>query len=204
MKIIVFGANGRTGQEVIEQAISSGIEVTAFVRNADNIKVKSDKLSIIVGQATRYEDVRKAIVGHDAVISCIGGPGSKVSTTITDITKNIVDAMNETGVKRIAQVASAGVHGELKGVMGKIVSFMLKNPLKDHAGAYRKLQEGGVNYTLARPMSLTEGVFTGVYRESEEGIPEKGRNISRADVAHFLLKAIQDDKYIRKSIGLAY
>ena len=88
--------------------------------------------------------------------------------------------------------------------MGKIVSFMLKNPLKDHAGAYRKLKEGGVNYTLARPMSLTEGTFTGVYREAEEGIPDKARNISRADVAHFLLKAIQDDKYIGKSIGLAY
>ena len=204
MKIIVFGANGRTGQEVIEQAISSGIEVTAFVRNADNIKVKSDKLSIVVGQATKYEDVKNAMEGHDVVISCIGGDGSKVSTTITDITKNIVDAMNETGVKRIAQVASAGVHGELKGIMGKIVSFMLKNPLKDHAGAYSKLKEGGVNYTLARPMSLTEGVFTGVYREAEEGIPDKARNISRADVAHFLLKAIQDDKYIGKSIGLAY
>lgn len=203
MKIIVFGANGRTGQEVIQQATSKGIEVTAFVRNADNIKVKSDKLSVIVGQATRYEDVKKAMVGHDVVISCIGGDGSKVSTTITDITKNIVDAMNETGVKRIAQVASAGVHGELKGVIGKIVSFMLRNPLKDHAGAYEKLKEGGVSYTLARPMSLKDGSLTGAYREAEEGIPAGGKSISRADVAHFLLKAIQDEKYIGKSIGLA-
>lgn len=203
MKIIVFGANGRTGQEVIQQATSNGIEVTAFVRNADNIKVKSDKLSIIVGQATRYEDVKKAMAGHDAVISCVGGPGMKPATVITDITKNVVDAMNETGVKRIAQVASAGVHGELKGVMGKIVSFMLKNPLKDHKGAYEKLKEGGVDYTLARPMSLKEGSFTGVYRESEAGIPDGGKSISRADVASFLLKAIQDDKYIGKSIGLA-
>ena len=53
-------------------------------------------------------------------------------------------------------------------------------------------------------MSLTEGNFTGVYRETEEGIPDNGKNISRADVADFLLKAIQDDKYIGKSIGLAY
>ena len=204
MKIIVFGANGRTGQKVIEEAINKGMEVTAFTRSADSIKIKSDKLSVVIGQATIYEDVKKAIAGHDAVISCIGGPGSKPSTTITDITNNIVKAMNETGVKRIAQVASAGVHGELKGIIGKIVSWMLKNPLKDHKGAYEKLQEGKVNYTLARPMSLTEGAFTGVYRETEEGVPHGAKSISRADVANFLLKAIEDDKYIKKSIGLAY
>lgn len=204
MKIIIFGANGRTGQKVIDQAISNGIEVTAFVRNTRTIKIQSENLHIIVGNATRYEDVKKAMASHDAVISCIGGSGAKVSTTITDITKNIVDAMNETGVKRIAQVSSAGVHGELKGVIGKVISFMLKNPLKDHKGAYNKLKEGTVDYTLARPLSLTDGAFTGVYREAEEGVPARGKNISRDDVANFLLKVIQDDKYIGKSVGLAY
>ncbi|MDV4149942.1 NAD(P)-binding oxidoreductase [Clostridium sp. AL.422] len=204
MKIIVFGANGRTGQEVIKQALNKGIEVTAFVRNAENMKIQSEKLQIIVGQATNYEDVKKAMAGHDAVISCIGGPGMKASTTITDITKNIVDAMNEAGVKRILQMASAGVHGELKGIAGKAVMLMLKNPLKDHAGAYNKILESGVDYTLARPLGLTDGDFTGVYREAEEGAPEGGKNISRADVASFLLKAVQDDKYIGKSVGLSY
>ena len=204
MKIIVFGANGKTGQEVIKQALSKGMEVTAFVRNAENIKVQSENLHVVVGQATQYEDVRNAMAGHDAVVSCVGGPGMKAATTITDITKNVVNAMNETGVKRIAQVASAGVHDELKGIAGKFVSFLLRNPLKDHRGAYNKMLEGKVDYTLARPMSLREGNFTGVYRETEEGIPDKGKNISRADVADFLLKAIQDDNYIGKSVGLAY
>lgn len=204
MKIIVFGANGRTGQKVIEQAISKGMEVTAFVRNPGTIKVQSENLHIVVGQATKYEDVKNAMALHDAVINCIGGPGNKPSTTITDITKNIVDAMNETGVKRIAQVSSAGIHGELKGIIGKIISLMLKNPLKDHAGAYEVLKEGAVYYTLARPMSLTDGKFTGLYREAEDEVPVKGKNISRADVADFLLRVIEEDKYIGKSIGLAY
>ena len=88
MKIIVFGANGRTGQELIKQAVNKGMEVTAFVRNAESIKLQSEKLNIVVGQATNYEDVKKAIAGHDAVVSCIGGAGIKVSTIITDITTN--------------------------------------------------------------------------------------------------------------------
>ncbi len=203
MKIIVFGANGKTGQKVIEQALSNGIEVTAFVRNAEAIKIKSEKLHIVVGQATQYEDVKKAMNGQDAVISCIGGPGTKVSTIITDITKNIVDAMKETGVNRISQIASAGIHGELKGVIGKIISYVLKNTLKDHKGAFEYLQKSGVDFTIARPMSLTDGEFKGEYREAEEGVPDRGMSISRADVASFLLKAIQDDKYIGKSVGLS-
>ena len=204
MKIIVFGANGRTGQKVIEQALSKGIEVTAFTRSAEKIKIKSEKLHIVVGEATSYEDVKNAMDSHDAVISCIGGTGMKASTTITDITKNIVEAMKEIGVKRIVQMASAGVHGELKGIIGKTMMLMLKNPLKDHAGAYNKILEAGVDYTLARPLGLTDANLRGVYRETEEGAPEGGRNISRADVANFLLKAVQDDKYIGKSVGLAY
>ena len=204
MKIIIFGANGRTGQKVIEQAISDGIEVTAFTRNAESIKIQSESLHIVVGQATNYEDVKKAMAGHDAVISCVGGPGMKASTTITDITKNVVDAMKETGVRRLVQMASAGVHGELKGIVGKTIMLMLKNPLKDHAGAYNKILESGVDYTLARPLGLTDGDLTGVYREAEEGAPDGGKNISRADVANFLLKAVQDDKYIGKSVGLSY
>ena len=204
MKIIVFGANGRTGQELIKQAVNKGIEVTAFVRNAESIKLQSDKLNIVVGQATNYEDVKKAIAGHDAVVSCIGGAGIKVSTIITDITNNVVNAMNEVGIKRIVQVSSAGVHNELTGLIGKLSTMMLKNALKDHEGAYNKLKSGKVNYTLARPMALTEEAYTGVYRESESGVPKKGRNISRADVADFLLMALQDDNYIGKSVGLAY
>ncbi len=163
------------------------MEVTAFVRNAENIKIQSEKLHIVVGQATQYDDAKKAMAGNDAVISCVGGPGIEVSTTITDITKNVVDAMKETGVKRLVQMASAGVHGELKGIAGKEVMLMLKNPLNDHAGAYNKIKEAGVDYTIARPLGLTDDAFTGVYREIEEGVPEGGKTISRADVANFCL-----------------
>ena len=204
MKIIVFGANGKTGQEVVEQALRSGIEVTAFVRDAEKVATKSPHLQTMVGQATNYEDVKRAVLGHDAVISCVGGKGLKVSTTITDITTNIVKAMNEAGVKRVVQVGSAGVHGELKGVIGSIISFMLGNTLRDHKGAYEQLQKSGVDFTLARPVSLTNSPLKGLYRETELGIPARGMSISRADLAHFLLKAVQDEKYIGKSIGLAY
>lgn len=204
MKIIVFGANGKTGKYVVEEALAEGMQVTAFVRNEQAMTLQHENLRIVVGQATNATDVKQAISGHDAIISCIGGPGMKASTTITDITKNITTAMQETGVNRLAAIASAGIHDELPGITGKLISMFLKNTLNDHKGAFAQIQASGVNYTVARPVSLTDGAFTGKYREAETGVPPKGMNIARADVANFLVKAIQDDHYIGKSIGLAY
>ncbi|MGL5540362.1 MAG: NAD(P)-dependent oxidoreductase [Erysipelotrichaceae bacterium] len=204
MKVIVFGANGQTGQHVVSQALAQGMEVVAFVRRAESMVIRHEHLQVIVGQATRYEDVLAAMHGVDAVISCIGGPGTKVSTTITDITRNVVQAMQASGITRIVQIASAGIHREIPGVIGKVVMNMLKNTLEDHRGAFALLESSGLHYTVARPMSLVEGPYTGIYRESDSGVPKKGARISRADVAGFLLKAVVDDAYIGKSVGLAY
>ncbi|MGL4522128.1 MAG: NAD(P)-dependent oxidoreductase [Bacilli bacterium] len=204
MKIILFGANGKTGQHVIQQAIAQGIEVTAFVRKQTSISIQSELLHIVVGEATVASDVEGAMAGHDAVISCIGGPGTKRSSVITEITRNIVMAMQGTGVQRIVQMSSAGVHDELEGVIGKIISFLLRNPLADHYAAFELLQNSNLIYTLARPMGLTDGPCTETYLETQTGVPKNGRSIARADVAHFLLKSVTDTAYNGKSIGLSY
>ncbi|MGL4820684.1 MAG: NAD(P)-dependent oxidoreductase [Bacilli bacterium] len=203
MRIIVFGANGKTGKLVVAQALQQGMEVTAFVRDASSFQ-PAEHLRVVEGQATQLTDVKAAIVGHDAVINCVGGPGLRPATTVADITANILASMNDAGIKRIVQMSSAGVHNELTGIAGKTVMLVLKNPLADHRLAYERLVASGLDYTLARPMGLTNGEQTDRVREAESGIPTGGREVSRADVAHFLLKALQDDHYIGKSIGLAY
>ncbi|MGL6009338.1 MAG: NAD(P)-dependent oxidoreductase, partial [Culicoidibacterales bacterium] len=127
----------------------------------------------------------------------------KASTTITDITRNITRAIDQTDVKRLVVIATAGIHGELAGISGVIVNFLLKNTLKDHKGAFALIQTSSAAYTIARPVSLTDGEWTGMYREAETGVPNKGMRIARADVADFLVKVISDDHYIGQSIGLA-
>lgn len=203
MKVIIFGANGKTGKYVVAQALAKGMHVTAFVRNAQAMTLTHENLQIIIGEATNATAVLQAVAGHDAIISCIGGPGMKASTTITDITRNITQAIDQTDVKRLAVIATAGIHGELKGISGIIVNFLLKNTLKDHKGAFALIQASSAAYTIARPVSLTDEAWTGNYREAETGVPNKGMRIARADVADFLVKVITDDRYIGKSIGLA-
>lgn len=204
MKIIVFGATGGVGQSVVKQAVDNGFEVTAFVRTPSKLEVTHEKLSVVKGDAFNPAEVAPAIAGHDAVVSCLGSSqGMKKSTELQDMVKNIVAGMQEHDVKRIVYTASAGIYNELPGVSGKLMMGVLKNALKDHRAATDSIEAHGLDYTIVRPMGLTNGSFSGTYRESAEGVPEKSKSISRADVAHFILKALNDPQYEKTSIGIA-
>lgn len=204
MKIIVFGATGGVGQSVVKQAVENGFEVTAFVRTPEKLQTTHEKLTIIKGDAFNQQEVTAAIAGHDAVVSCLGSSqGMKKSTELQDMVKNIVAGMQEQEVKRIVYTASAGIYNELPGISGKLMMGMLKNALTDHRAAVDWIESHGLNYTIVRPMGLTNGPFSGQYREAAEGVPEKAKSIARADVAHFILKALKNPQYENTSIGIA-
>lgn len=204
MKIIVFGATGGVGQHVVKQALEKGIEVTAFVRTPSKIDLAHEQLHIVQGDAFNKEEVAAAIAGHDVVVSCLGSSqGMKKSTELEEMTKNIVAGMQAHNIKRIVYTASAGINNEIPGISGKMVMKMLKNALMDHRNAVDYIEGHELNFTIVRPMGLTNNAFTGTYRESKVGIPEKSKSISRADVAHFIVKALSDKQYENSSIGIA-
>ncbi|MBZ5199627.1 SDR family oxidoreductase [Planomicrobium chinense] len=204
MKIIVFGATGGVGKSVVKQAVDNGFEVTAFVRTPSKLGVTHENLNVVQGDAFNPAEVSAAIAGHDAVVSCLGSSqGMKKPSELEEMVKNIVAGMEEHGVKRIIYTASAGIYQELPGVSGKLMMGMLKNALKDHRAAVDWIEAHGLTCTIVRPMGLTNGSFTGNYREAATGVPEKSKSIAREDVAHFILKALNDARYENSSIGIA-
>lgn len=204
MKIIVFGATGGVGQHVLKQALEKGMEVTAFVRTPSKVTMEHKNLHIIQGDAFDKQEVAAAIAGHDVVVSCLGSSKMmKESTELEEMTKNIVDGMKAQNVNRIIYTASAGIYKEIPGLSGKLMMRLLENPLKDHRKAVDYIEIYDLNYTIVRPMGLTNKEFTGEYRESKTSIPEKGMSISRADVAHFIIKALEDKQYENSTIGIA-
>lgn len=101
----------------------------------------------------------------------------KPSTELQEMTQNIVTGMQANEVKRIVYAASAGVHRELTGIMGKLMMLLLKNALTDHRAAVEAITQANLNYTIVRPMGLTDKDFTGEYRESETSTPAKSSTI---------------------------
>ncbi|MHA0856516.1 NAD(P)-dependent oxidoreductase [Paenibacillus sp. CMAA1364] len=204
MKIIVFGATGGVGQSVLKQAVESDFEVTAFVRTPTKLEFTHGNLTIIKGDAFNQAEVAAAIAGHDAVVSCLGSSqGMKKSTELQEMTKNIVTGMQKHDVKRIVYIASAGIHKELSGISGKLIMRVLKNTLTDHRAATDYIEAHGLSYTIVRPMGLTNRPLSGKYRESTTSLPKGSRSIPRADVAHFILKALKDAQYENTSIAIS-
>ena len=201
MKIIVFGATGGVGQHFVEMAVAAGHSVTAFVRTPE--KLKTTGVDIIQGDAFNSQQVADAIVGHEAVVSCLGSStGMKKSNELETMGKNIADGMEKAGVKRLVYCASAGVDGEIPGIMGKMMMKMLANPLADHRAALNYYKSKGVVYTIARPMGLKDDPLKTDYKEAFDTVPKGSSTIPRASVAHFMVKALDDAKYENTSVGL--
>lgn len=201
MKIIVFGATGGVGQHFVEMAVAAGHEVTAFARTPE--KLKTTDVHIIKGDAFNAKQVADAIVGHDAVISCLGSSsGMKKSNELETMGKNVADGMENAGVKRLVYCASAGVDREIPGMIGKLMMKMLANPLADHRAALNYYKSKGVVYTIARPMGLKDEPLKTDYKEAVDTVPKGSSSIPRASVAHFMVKALDDANYENKSVGL--
>lgn len=209
MKIIVFGATGGVGQHAVRRAAEAGHQVTAFVRSPDKLELPAGVLgdTVIVRQGDAFDGaaVSAAIEGHDAVIFALASSRAlKKSDELERMAQNIASGMSDGGVSRIVYCASAGVDGELAGVVGKAVAWVLRNALADHRCALDLFDAAGRNLTIARPTTLSNGDFIADYVETFEGMPRAARPIPRASVADFLVKALeQPERYSNTSVGLS-
>lgn len=204
MKIVVFGSTGRVGHHVVRRAVEAGHTVTAFLRTPSKLETH-EGVTVVEGDAFDRDAVAQAIEGHDAVISCLASSaGLKASTEVSRMVHNIVRGMAAANIDRLAYCASLGVDNELTGVVGKGISWVLRHPLADHRAALAHVKAANLNFTIARPTSLSNAPFEPDYQEASIGMPAGNRPIPRASVAHFLVKSLeQPDVYSRTSVGLA-
>ncbi len=202
-KLIIFGATGGVGQHAVRQALSEEYEVTAFVRSPEKVTIEHENLHIVQGDAFDKEAVANAIKGQDMVISTLGTPkDTELENPISKMVQNIVDGMVEHGVSRIVYTASAGVDGEIQGERGQQVMNYLKVYLVDHKASIDAIQAAGLNYTIIRPMGLTNEEPLRRYALSYDDVPEIAKSISRDDVANAVVMAIPNANFMKQSIAV--
>ena len=200
MKLFVMGATGRTGQEVVQQAIARGHYVTAFVRSPESITLRNERLTVLKGNAMDENELSEAMQNHDAVISTLGPrevfrPGTLLHDSALATTR----AMNRSGVKRLV-VLSAAAH--FPGIPNRIASFVMRNHMRDSLAMEAIVQANGLDWTIARPPRLTQEDSV-TYRSREGAAPKMGFTLSRKAVAAFMLDAIEQKKHVHKIVGIA-
>ena len=209
MRLIIFGATGTIGKQLVLQALSLGHEVTAFVR-ADKSKLAElnhENLSVFEGDVFDRKSVTDAIEGHD-VVFCVLGAGRKGGVRARG-TRNIIDAMEKLGVRRFICQSTLGA-GDSRADLNffwKYIMFgwLLKEAYEDHQLQEEYVKRSGLDWTLVRPGAFTDGPATGNFKHGfDPGDKSIKLKISRADVAMFLLMQLDSDQYLRKTPGLSY
>jgi putative NADH-flavin reductase len=207
MKVVIFGATGSVGSEAVKQALEQGHTVTAFARDPAKFEIKHEDLRVVQGDVLDLSSVENAVQGQDAVI-CVLGAGRKGNVRSAG-TRNIISAMEKTGVRRLICQSTLGV-GDSRGNLNfwwKYIMFglLLRPAYADHVRQEEFVRASSLDWTIVRPAAFTDGERTGDYRHgfspSDKTITAK---ISRADVADFLVKQLTDSTYIRKTPGLSY
>lgn len=207
MNIVVFGATGTVGTEIVKQALTKGHQVTAFVRNPEKFLLpENTNLKIHKGDVLNLKDVKKALQNQGAVLCALGD--GKTGRIRGAGTKNIIEAMNDTGVKRLIcqSTIGAGDSYENLNFMWKYVmfGFLLKRVLPDHNLQEQYIQQSNLDYTIVRPGALTNGAVTNAYKIGfAKDLKKLSLKINRADVADFMLRQLASPDYVGKSVSIS-
>ena len=210
MKILIFGATGATGQQLVQQSLDQQFVVTAFVRDAGKLATQHPNLRVVTGDVRHPKTVQAAMLGQEAVLSALGvRHNRRHDITLSDGTRWILEAMEQQQVRRFVCETSMGVgssKGEGSWLFEKIFApLFLKHIMADKERQEEVIQRSSLDWTIVRPAGLTNGARTGDYKVGLSLSNTRIKNrISRADVADFMLRQLTTDAFVQKAVNISY
>jgi putative NADH-flavin reductase len=207
MKLLVLGATGGTGSEIVRQALERGHSITAFVRSPNRLKLLQGRITVKQGDPLNSAELERVVEGQDAILSGFG-PRVPISRADADLLERfalaLTNAMRRTRVRRVVveSVAFLFKNAVLPPtyLLGRL---LFPGILADTTAMERIFAESGLDWTMVRPPQLTDKPYTGKYRVGEDRLPVFGFKISRADVADYMIKAAENSLAIRQVVGLS-
>ncbi len=208
MNLLIVGATGGTGQQLVTEALGRGHQVTALVRRAPRAELRLG-LTPVVGDVLDPASLDRAMPGQEAVLSALGhkrwlGP----SSTLSQGTRNLIAAMGRHGVQRFLCETALGI-SDAWWQMGLYYTLFVRPVILpfyfwDKVRQEAVIRASDLDWTIVRPGMLTNGPKRGQYHHG----PRVGHwlwtvRISRADVAAFMIDQLTDRRYVRATVGVA-
>jgi uncharacterized protein len=208
MQVIVFGATGQVGLQLVKQSLWKGWKVKAFGRNVFDIAIENENLQLVKGALFDEGEVLNALKNCDAVLSALGGGFDGTDKTRSLGMKNIVKQMEKSGCKRIVAIGGLGVLNSPE--EGKLLMDMPGFPKEylpvsgEHRAAYDALKNSATNWTFVCPPDIKNGDATGIFHTAADypPIPNHYR-ISTGDLALFMLNELYKNEYLKMRVGIS-
>jgi putative NADH-flavin reductase len=208
LRLLVVGATGGTGQELVDQALARGHRVTALVRRVAPLRAPRAGLTLVEGDPLDPYAVGATLVGCDAVVSAIGPRSAGATTVVQSSARALVASMTPSGARRLL-ILSVGLLFPDAGVIGSVLrQTFLRGVTGDSEAMEAIVRASDLDWTIVRPPRLTSGPRTGCYAVTADRLPPASggstASLRRADLAHFLLDEVERAEYVRKVVGIAF
>ena len=204
MKLVVLGANGRTGHHVLEAALEQGMEVTAVVRTASKKpRLQHPKLKTVVGDPCDVGFLKTVLLGQDALISALGGraPTKRATSVYFRSVSAIADAAWDVGLKRVV-VTSTALLFQDQSFLGTLLRAIVPNVVRSASKMETILQGSGLSWTSARAGFLNDA-SEDRYRAEKGALPTDGTSVSRRALARFLIDALENPETSCAAYGVS-
>jgi len=208
MNILIVGGTGKTGRLLISQGLEEGHCITALVRKPNKLKFNNPNLKVLKGNVLNLENLETAVQGQDAVLSALGHKQFFIKTSILSKgTMNIIRAMERKEVDRFICITSLGIN-ESRFRLGLyytlfVIPVILFFYFRDKSKQEKLIAQSNLDWTIVRPGQLTNGRKRTNYQHGPNlGSYILTKMISRASVAHFLLKNLTSNLYLHKAVGI--
>ena len=208
MNLIVFGATGMVGKQLVQQGLFKGHHVSAFGRNVYTTDfLQTENLQLVQGALFDEGEVFKAIKGCDAVLSSLGGGSDGSDKTRTLGMKNIIAQMKKAGIKRIIAIGNRGV---LQASEEKMIIDTEDYPPefiavgREHVKAYELLKDSGLDWTFVCPPDIINAGPTGEYTtRAEYPVDSDNERVNAGDLAMFMLNELEKNEFVQKRVGIS-
>jgi nucleoside-diphosphate-sugar epimerase len=205
MRLLIVGANGGTGREMVRQALDRGHEVTALARDPSGL---GTRVSAVAGDVLDAGVATRAVEGQEAVLFAAGRPAMKAGRVRSRGTANVVRAMERAGVRRLVVVSTIGVGGTRRMLPARyryvLGPTLLRTTFAEHARQESAVRASALDWTIVRAGALHDD---GDGEEPRHGTAAPDRplrfTVTRADVAGFGLDLAQDGAYVREAPWLS-
>jgi putative NADH-flavin reductase len=204
MRLLILGANGNTGTQIIDLALGRGHEVTAFVRSPAKITRRHPRLDVRQGDPLSVDALAGALPGHDVVMSALGvrpPQAFRPHTLVQEGAASTVAAMTRAGVKRLVLVSAAVLFPE-KGLRFAFFRWLLTQITRDLGAAEQIVRATSLDWTIVRPPRLVDRPDES-YRSALDALPAGGFSMSFRAVAAFMLDAAEHGTHMHEVVGLA-
>ncbi len=208
MRALIIGASGRLGNALITQLAAEGWEISVQVRSTFKVKQKNKLKAIFKGDVLDLNSLLEATRDIDVIFNVIGAKQFwKPLTTLSEGVRNIVDAMQQSSVKKYLGVGPATIlddpeGGGLRG--DKHLPSILKHLFDDNIRLLQIIKSYAIPWVIVCPNFMPNGQLTKQYRLEKNTLPENGTEASVEDVAHALIQMATSTEYDNHRVGIAY